>query len=344
MDTVTLKLAENSPMGRAGAIVTLALAPADVHVPEELPTYLAGFMPPAMRADEMSPVVPVDNSTDYYRTGSELDAFETATVKTGIDGFVPEITPRSSTTQYTVGYRVIGSFVNDIVEDNATGRYQPRMAAMKRCKTVMSLDREVDVIGSLSTAASFDADQRKALGAGFEWNGGANSNPIRDLQERCEESDQPVSEIWMNEKLKNVFLRHPEVREYMRQFYGDARTDSMLGAASAGNKDIVLAGLPVIKISESKKRNTSTGKNEYIWPVDTVALLTTTPGAPVDGETIATAKTFRMRGSAGVGFETREYRVENRGPKGGTMIVCYQADIHVITGSNCGGIITGAYV
>ena len=67
-------------------------------------------------------------------------------------------------------------------------------------------------------------------------------------------------------------------------------------------------------------------------------MLTTPPGGiPLDGEEIATTYTFRRRGVAGVGFETREFRVENRGPKGGVMVVASMADIAIMTGDNVGG-------
>jgi hypothetical protein len=71
-------------------------------------------------------------------------------------------------------------------------------------------------------------------------------------------------------------------------------------------------------------------------------MVTTPPGVPVDGEEIATTHTFRRRGASSVGFETREFRVEGRG-NGGTMVVANMADIAVVTGNNCGGLIVGAH-
>jgi hypothetical protein len=65
-------------------------------------------------------------------------------------------------------------------------------------------------------------------------------------------------------------------------------------------------------------------------------------GEPVDGESIATFKTFRRRGPAGVGYTVREYFVNDRGPEGGTMVVVSMADISMVTANNAGGIITGA--
>ena len=66
------------------------------------------------------------------------------------------------------------------------------------------------------------------------------------------------------------------------------------------------------------------------------------PGIPEDGEEIATTYSFRRRGPSGVGFETREFFIENRGPLGGTMVVTSMADIAKMTSTIVGGLITGA--
>ena len=76
---------------------------------------------------------------------------------------------------------------------------------------------------------------------------------------------------------------------------------------------------------------------------DFIVCLCAPPGVPTDGEEVATTYTMRRRGLAGVGYETREFRIENRGPKGGTMVVAAVADIALMTGGNCGGLIIDAY-
>src|SRR5687768_6515964 len=59
MEKFELTLADDTPgIGRAGERVQLALTPADVHLPEELSTYMAGYhVPGGFRADEASKII-----------------------------------------------------------------------------------------------------------------------------------------------------------------------------------------------------------------------------------------------------------------------------------------------
>jgi hypothetical protein len=346
METIEIKLAENSELGKAGQRVTLALTPSDVHDPTELPTYLAGYSPFLYRADEASKVVLVDNDQDKYRTFNRDDAFRAVDVKAGSQGAVPEVDPKSSTATYTVVDRFIGSFIPKQTELQTGNNYQPRMRAAERCRRALDLDREIDVWTLLETNTNFATAQRTALGSGYNWNGGANSRPIFDLQNQIEASDQPVSAIWMNQKVANAFLRHDEVRDHMRQMIGDnAAPAAATQVYKSGevNVDFTITGLPPIKVVASKVKNESTSALDYILN-DVVVLVTVPPGVPTDGESIATTYTFRRRGPTGTGIEAREYVVDGRGPHGGTMVVIAMADTALMTGNNCGGIITGVIV
>lgn len=340
-EKMTIKLAEDSHLGRVGEVVTLALNPADVHDPTELPTYLAGYKPFGFRADEASPVVLVDHDSDKYRSFSSDDTFRRVDVKGSIEGAVPEVDPNSSLATYKVVDRFIGSFINSITEQNATGAYQPRQVAMRRCQKAISLDREIDVWTILTAAGSWATANKVTLASTFQWNGGAASDPIFDLQSRIEASAQMVTDIWMNQQVANAFLRHANVRNHMRQMLGDATVQQAITSVNdvgRASVDFVLPGLPPIHVVPAKVKTESTGAIDFVLN-DTVVLTTIPPGTPTDGEEIATNYTFRRRGGAGVGYETREYRVEGRGPKGGTMVVVSMADIAVQTGNNCGGMI-----
>jgi hypothetical protein len=203
VEKITLKIADrDSPFGRYGEVVELALTPTDVHVPEELPTYLAGYKIFEYRADELSPPLLVDNDSDYFRSFSSDDAFEPVVVKTGQNGKHNVIDTRSSTTKYTVVDRVIGSFINSITERQSKQLFNQRQSAMKRCQRVLMMDREIDVSTQASTLGSFATGNQKALGAGFNWNGGANSDPVLDIQARCEASAQPVTDIALSLKTR----------------------------------------------------------------------------------------------------------------------------------------------
>ncbi len=165
------------------------------------------------------------------------------------------------------------------------------------------------------------------------------------METLVEKSAQPVSAIWFNQKIAHRFLRHPKVRDHMRQFFGDgAVTNIASQVAAAGrdgmNADFLIPGLPPFKVVASKVKNESTGALDYTLG-DVAVGVTVPPGIPQDGEEIATTYTFRRKGASGTGMQVREFTLENRGPEGGTMIVVSAADIPVMTANNAGGIITG---
>ncbi len=326
---------------KAGQPLQLSLTPDDVHEEEELSTYLAGYSPTGFRADEASKPVLVDHDKDKFRNFSSDDAFLRVDVKGSIEGAIPEVDPIPEISTYQVIDRFLGSFVNDITEANATKLFRPRQQAMKRVKWAIQLDREHDVWDLLQAVASWDAANTVTLGAGFEWNGGASSDPIFDLQARIEASAQLVTDIWMNQTGGHAFLRNPLVRDHMRQMIGDQAANNQIGNvanAQARAVDFQIPGLPPIHIVAGKSRLNTGDALSFILGAHCV-LTTSPPGVPTDGMEIATSYTFRRRGRVGTGFETREFRVENRGPKGGTMIVASMADIAVVTGNNVGGLI-----
>ena len=329
---------------RTGAPMKLSLGISDVVVSEELSTYLGGYRPTGFRADEASPVILVDRDKDLYRDFSSDDAFRAVDVKGSIEGAIPEVDPISSTTEYKVVDRFLGSFVNDIVEQNATKLLRPRQQALKRIRWAIQLDREIDTWNLLQTGANWAAAATVTLAGGAEWNGGASSDPILDLQTRIEASAQGVTDIWMNDIVANAMLRHPSVRDHMRQFLGDSSPEStMANVANAADSavDFRIPGLPPIHVVSGRVKNEATAALDRVLG-NHVVLTTKPPGTPTDGMDIATTYTFRRRGTAGVGFDTREVRVDLRGPQGGTMIVVSMADIAVMTGSNVGGLIRDA--
>jgi hypothetical protein len=151
----------------------------------------------------------------------------------------------------------------------------------------------------------------------------------------------------MNQRVANLFIRHAAVRDHMRQFLGDSQPGNLAtqlerSATDRRPFDFAIPGLPPVKVAAAKYR-TPAAVTTWVMP-NVVVLTTVPPGVPTDGEEIATSYTFRRRGPAGVGFASREFQVEGRGPNGGTMVVISMADIGIMTGNNCGGIISGVVV
>src|SRR5215471_1917713 len=165
MKEFEIKLAETSPLGKAGSVIKLALTPSDVHVPQELDTYLAGYSPFDYRADEASKVVPVDFDKFLYRNFGLNNAFKRVNVKASLQKSVPEVDAESAVLPGQVVDRLIGSFVPDVTELNTAGSlYRAKQVAAERCKTVIYLDRELDVWSMLSTATNWAPTNRITLG------------------------------------------------------------------------------------------------------------------------------------------------------------------------------------
>lgn len=337
----------------SGEIVTMALQPQDVHDPTELPTYLAGYKPFEFRADEASPPILVDNDQDKLRNFASDDAFRRVDVKASLTGAIPEVDPSSSLITYKVVERLVGSFIPRATELQTGNNYRPRQVAARKDKRVIQLDRECDVWSMLTTTGNWTAGNVVALTSGYQWGNlsssgyGANSDPVYDIQTMYAASAQPISHYWLNYNTACAMLRHPNVRNMMRQNIGDGAADAALlrvsGADySAGSIDFAIPGLGQFKIAAAKVKNESTLALDYILPNGYVVAVTVPPGVPQDGEEIATTYTPRRRGPSGVGFETREFFVDARGALGGTMVVASMADIAIVTGSNCGGLLTGA--
>ncbi len=341
-------LADTIPgVGKAGQKVSLSLTETDVHAPEEMATYLAGWaIPGGFRADDASPAVLVDTDEDKYRTFDSDDAFKRVQVKGSPQGAIPEIDPLTSLSSYKVVDRFVGSFIPKVTELNAVKLFQPRAAAARRCKRALLLDREMDVWNLLTTVGSWAGANVNALGATQKWNGGASSDPMLDVQYLLENSAQLITDLWMSYKAANAFLRHANVRDQMRQMIGDGVASQQvqnlnLAIAKDARYDFQIPGLPPIHVVGAKVKDT----NGVIGPVlgDSFCVATTSPpGIPTDGEEIATTYTFRRRSLSGVGFEAREFEIPFRSVLGGTMLVASMADVAVMTANNVGGLITGA--
>jgi hypothetical protein len=140
------------------------------------------------------------------------------------------------------------------------------------------------------------------------------------------------------------------VKDHYRQFNGDAALGGAIlklgQVTKAGNRvDFDIPGIGTIRVVAGKVKNETTAGLDYIMPKGIVTAVTVPDQTvPVDGEEIATTYTFRRRGPNGTGFETREFRIENRGPYGGTMVVASMGEVAVMTSTIAGGCITGAFV
>lgn len=334
---VKVTLADDGPIGRAGQLVKLDLAPTDVHTSEEDASYLAGYALEDAIADEVSPVIPVEFSFGQYRNMSRDNAFLRVKVKTHPRAKVNEIEPETEMSSYVVIERAIGTFLDNYTTPQ--GAYDVRAAAMDRCIKAIMLDREIDVKDLLTTTSNWTTGFHTTLGATAKWNEGSTSNPILDLHTRMEASNQKIKKIVMARHVANAFTRHPLVRDFAKNHMGQ---DQMKSLDVSDAATISIPTLPLICVTDHKYTETAGVTPSWTWGND-VVLVSVPNTVPTHGEAIATSYTRRYRGPNGTGIVVREFPDDSRGSRGGNMIVVAMAEIAQMTSSTCGGLIKAAY-
>lgn len=334
-----------------GQRLDLDLSTSDVHVPSELPTYLAGYPVEDYRAEEMAPEVLVDKDSDYFRTANTGMAFSPTTVKTDDKAAPNEVSFETSVTQYKVQPRRLASFIPDTVKAQAAPSYDVRFVQMELCKRLIALDIELDVMGPsgrglLTTATNWDANNRIVLGLGTQWGGatgiGATSDPVRDIRSIQNKSATKIHKWIMNQRVAGLMLDNPAFRAFTRATIGDSPLAPGVRAhleAGEGFIDFKIPGLGTFCVCCAKWKDPTGSTIDYVMP-DVVVALHLPPGLPVNAMTISTAKNFRRRGAYGVGYGVREVRIETRGA-GGSLLIVEEASSPTMTSTLAGGIITG---
>ena len=352
-----ITLSENSPLGAEGTKVVLddrtgqvrdmsgkvvrqlALLPDDVHVPEEIPTFLATRRMPAFRADDVAPIVPVNHRRFKIRSESAEDAFIEINPEGSIQGSIPQVDPSTTLEEDNTIEQYVGSYIPKATEDEETlTQFKVRQAAAIKCQRVLSIWRERKVWTTLTTSANWDSGVVTTISAGAEWNDFENSDPVADLLAAMDDSGIPPTDIWMNQTVAGYFLRHPVVKEHLRMFLGDGALGRDIANVTNRGKidtitDFMIPGLPAIHVVQAKSKERAGGA----WRMALGNHVVLTSNSP--GEDLATIKTFRVKGPAGVGYATREWRVEDRGPEGGTMMVVHVSDKPVIIANDAGALL-----
>lgn len=321
-----------------GAQIMLALHPSDVHVAEEIDTYLAGYSPPEFRADEACPIVPVRQLTDQFRTFTSNNAFRVVNVYASAQSDINEVDPETVLTTYHCVDRALGGFVPTVTEYTATKAFDPRQALARRIRWGLSLERELRIFGPaglLTTTTNWASGNRITIAGGSEWDT-SSGDPIADMHHAEEASVMPITDWWFPTPTFNAFLRNPNVRNSMRQLLGD---NAPSPDVAQRKRDILIPGLAPIHKVEGKYLNPSTGNIEFIMPDKAVGTHVPT-GGMINPEDIQTAVTWRFDGPSGVGFITREFDLPRRGLYAGTMMVSGYSEDPRFIANNVGAIIS----
>ena len=327
-----------------GRLVTMDLGVADVHIDSALANYAAGYQSAdkGMIADQVIPVLPVAKNSDKFYTWDKNDVFqEVTTLEVAPGGAMAEISPRLSQSNYNCTSYGVQSFVASEVQANADSALNPERQAVVRCMTAIRLARERRAANLLMTGSNWSGGTVTAIASGAKWNGGASSDPVRDLFTAIEASLVEVTGVVMSERTYHDFMQNANVQKYITYKNGTAPIPGANDISS-------LLQLPPFIIG-SRKALASSGIG-YMWG-DNVALIHADAGVPSGGTTISTARTFRWNGANGGasdgtmqgGFLVRSYFDPKRGPRGGKVVAVVHNDAEVMTSTVAGALLTGAH-
>lgn len=318
----------------------------DVHIPSAMPNFVTGYKNEGFVADVFSPPLVVAKQSDYYYQYDKADAYQRAIPIAGAPGAqVNEVVPRFSSTQYKTIQRAIGGFVPTEVEENQDSALKIKQGTMRRMVNAVMLERELRVASLARTSGNWNS--ATTLLAGFQWNGGASSDPVKDINNVQEASYGKVSGMILSEKIWNAMRRNPAVRSYYT-YSGSAPgmvTEDQL---------ISLLQLPVVYVARGKYIK-SDGTLDYIWGNDVVLFRSPEQIPPMDQEDVATSYTFRFGlggtgtpdaaglAGSGAGFIVRQFFNQYRGALGGAQMVLTHSDAEKMTSAYIGNLLINAY-
>jgi len=325
----------------------------DVHIPSAMPNFAGGYRQFAPVADIAAPPLLTTKPADKYFIFDKNDAFQQGGPIVGSNGGAPqELPPRLSNSMYATTEYALGYFVPVQIDAAADAPLRIRQAALKRILNNLMLRREIRVATKLETTTNWNSGNYTTLGAGYQWDGGASSDPIKDLQTRVEQSLGDVTAIIMAEPTWHAFQRNPNVQKYFTYKAGTAPLPDATNMAS-------ILELPPIYVARMKYFAPNGGALTWVWGNDVVLVRHPEQMPPTSQDDNATMYTFRWNAAMGGlpdqvkqqamgfgasgGFIVREFYNQLRGSLGGSQVVCVHQDAEVMTSKYMGGLVKAAY-
>jgi hypothetical protein len=318
----------------------------EVHQPGALPGVVMGYRNEGGVADIYAPPVIVPHTQDKYYQFAKEDAFQRAVPSIVSPGaLVDEIQPRFGATMFTCIGRGVGAFIPTELEANQDPGLQIKKAHVARCLNVVELEREIRVSGMARTSANWNS--ATTLASSYQWNGGANSDPVKDINKVIEDSYGNPDSMILSRRLWNAMRRNPAVRSYYT--YGGTSPGILKEAEMAS-----LLQIPTVYVNDMKYIDTS-GSLVYPWGNDVTIFRKPSQIPPTDPTDIATAYTFRWVGpgmttpdtEAGLapsrGYVVRQFFNQVRGTLGGIQIVVCHFDAEKQTSAFIGNLLINAY-
>lgn len=340
----------------SGQLVAMDLGTSDVHIDAALSNYISGFRNGEMAADRVSPIVSVNKASDFYFQWNPDNALETVQGIEVAPGADPrEINPLLATQQYITRGFALASVIPMEVIANQDAPLNIEMAATKMLMDKLLLSREIRTMTAAYTSANYSgaAGLVTTINAQTKWNGGNQSNPVRDIKNLMEKSLAMPTDMVMSFDTWNIFTENPAVQKYVF---------AKSGVRPLPEKDRydewgALLELPRPNVAAAKAKNAA-GAYPFVW-ASSVSLFRRPPGDAVSMFDISTFKTFRWNGagmdrlpsefggSVQGGFTVRSFYNPFKGKRGTRTIIVAHDDFEAVTGglanvSLVGGLILNA--
>lgn len=327
-----------TPKGR----FLLDLAVGDVHRDANMPNYAAGYQLAEGIADVLSQPIVTAKATNFYMTWDDITSFRRVKPNAVAPGAgVPEVSISKTDARYATVPYALGGFMQTEVETNADAPLRPFQKLVKRVMEALYLEREIRVANLLITSGNWDAGHVTTVLAAAKWNGGASSDPVRNIRNLMELSARPVTGIGMSRQVYDVFSENPNVQKYF--------TFKSTGAPLPGPAQIsALLDLPPIYVQEMKYYASG---STFSWPLGGNVVLFRNPPEmpPTSQDDVSTSATFRFLGgdapdgTAQGGWIVRTFFLPDRGERGGRKVVVAHNDAEVIASKITGGLILNAF-
>jgi hypothetical protein len=330
-------------------MVLMDLSVTDVHQPSTMSNFAGGFRLAEGVADLVSPVIPVVKQSDYYAIWNSANAFQRVAAVQGAPGAMPNlINPGLAFTEYKAPEYAIGGILPTEIEANADAPLRPFEALSDMILDKLRLEREFRVQTLLTTSGNWNSNNVLALGSGQQWDAGATSDPISNMQYIEEHSFAPISRWVFGTPAYHAFVRNPAVRAY---YFAKSGDDTVLPEPRKISQIFDLA--PIV-VDDMKYSPTSTSAATYVWPSAAgsssavVALHEPKTMPPTDGRDVMTSCTFRWSGGMAPdgrlivgGFLLRSWFKPGGGGRGARIVVLVHNDDEVMPSNIIGGVITG---
>lgn len=318
----------------------------DVHIPSALPNFITGYSNGTPVADIYSPAVVVAKQSDYYYQYDKKDAFERAIPTIGAAGAgVQRVQPRFGSTQFKTLSRAYGGFIPTEVEANQDAPLRIKQGTIDRIMNVAALERELRVATLARTSGNWGS--ATTIPSTYQWNGGANSDPVKDINTAIEASYGKPNGLILSERTWNAMRRNPAVRSYYT-YSGSA--PGMI----TEQQMVSLLQIPTVYVADMKYID-GAGALQYVWGNDVVIFRKASQVPPMDTRETASSYTFRWVGpgmstpdvdaalSPSRGFVVRQFFNQYEGPLGGIQLVVFHSDAERQTSAYIGNLLISAY-